>query len=66
MIDQEDKKWREGFREGFLAAIDGVKRGYAEGDLQSFADQELKEWLNHPGTRKWPPRIFDARKPSSL
>ena len=62
MADAEDRHWREGFREGFLAAIDAVKRGYMEADLQAFADHELKEWLGHPGLRKWPPRIFDTRK----
>ena len=53
-----EKKWREGFRAGFLAATDAVKRGYSEGDLQTFADRDLKEWLDHPTVRKWPPRIF--------
>lgn len=64
MIDPEDSKWRDGFRKGFLAAIDGMKREYSEDDLQAFVDQELKEWFTHPGIRKWPPRIFDTRKPS--
>ena len=62
-IESPDKEWRAGFREGFLAATDAVKRGYSEGDLRAFADHELKAWLDHPTLRKWPPRIFDARKP---
>ncbi len=64
MIDEQDRKWREGFRKGFLAAVDAVKRGYSEGDLRAFDGHELNEWLDHPETRKWPPRIFDTRKPN--
>ena len=63
-IDPNDERWRKGFREGFLAAADAVKRGYSVGDLRAFAGRELKEWLDHPTARKWPPRIYDTRKPT--
>ena len=62
---QEDMKWRQGYQEGFLAAIDGVKRSYTVNDPQRFADREFPKWLQDTTLRKWPPRIFDTMNPSS-